>query len=58
MTTKYSFDNLVNDPKIRAAFMRDYDNLISGLKKHGFSAVALKHARNKQRIAAEIALLD
>lgn len=58
MQTNYTLDNLINNRKIRANFMRDYDKLIRGLKKHGFNASAMKHARNKQRIADEIALLD
>ena len=58
MTTRYTFENLVNDVSIRAAFFRDYDKLIKGLKENGFSAVAIKHARNTLRIADELALLD
>jgi hypothetical protein len=58
LKTKYTFDNLVNNQNTRAEFMRDYDKLIQGLKKHGYAGIALKHAHNKKRIAEELALLD
>lgn len=58
MLTTYSFESLVNNPNIRGKFMRDYSRLIRGLMKHGFTESAMKHARNKERIETEIALLD
>jgi hypothetical protein len=58
MSTTYSFERLANDHIVRARFFKDYDRLIQGLKKHGYAAVAAKHARNKKRIEQELVLLD
>lgn len=58
MHKKYTFENLINSTRIRAEFFRVYSALIRELKKQGHNAAAIKHARNKQRIEAEIALLD
>lgn len=58
MHKKYTFENLINSIRIRADFFRDYSALIKELRKQGHNAAAIKHARNKQRIEAELALLD
>ncbi|MCQ1773859.1 hypothetical protein NOI24_21325 [Neorhizobium galegae] len=58
MKTKYTFDNLAKNKEIRAAYMRDYEKLIRSLKDFGYTKAALHHARNKQRIAEELTLLD
>ncbi|MEB2843783.1 hypothetical protein [Endobacterium cereale] len=58
MQTKYTFANLVNDQTIRASFFRDYDKLITNLKALGYYSVAIKHAKNKKRIAAELEEID
>ncbi|KQS73016.1 hypothetical protein ASG39_04675 [Rhizobium sp. Leaf371] len=58
METKYTLDNLLNDKTTREAFFKAYGKLIKALKKHGYNAAAMTHARNRKRIQDEIALLD
>lgn len=58
MKSKYTFDNLVENTRIRADFFRDYDKLIRALKANGHNATALKHAKKKREIAESIALLE
>jgi hypothetical protein len=58
MKSKYTFDNLVENTRIRADFFRDYEKLIKLLRRDGHNSIALKHAQNKRRIAEAIALLD
>lgn len=58
MKQKYTFDNLVNNKKIREDFFRAYDKLIKLLRRDGHNSVALKHAKKKKEIAEAIALLD
>jgi hypothetical protein len=57
METKYTIENLANSKATRDAYFRDYQKLINGLKKHGFISVAVQHARIKQRVAEELALI-
>lgn len=58
MHKEYKLENLINSTRIREDFFRDYGALIKELRKQGHNAAAIKHARNKQRIEAELALLD
>ncbi len=57
MDSKYTIENLANSKATRDAYFRDYDKLIKGLKKHGFITVAIQHARIRQRVAEELALI-
>lgn len=58
MKSKYTFDNLVENKRIRADFYRLIDKLIRALKANGDNVTALKHAQTKRRIAEAVSLLD
>ncbi|MBB6301679.1 hypothetical protein GGE67_002294 [Rhizobium leucaenae] len=43
---------------LREEFFYQYKRLIAGLKKYGYLEAATIHAKNRQRLVAELSLLD
>ena len=53
-----TLETLVYDKTARDKFFYEYDRLIGWCKEFGYFEAALDHKRNRQRIWAEVALID
>ncbi|WP_153366805.1 hypothetical protein [Agrobacterium rosae] len=54
---EFTFENIIKHSEVRDEYFHQYDRLIGELKTKGYYDAAIIHARNKNRIYAEIALL-
>ncbi|WP_132281522.1 hypothetical protein [Neorhizobium sp. JUb45] len=54
----FTYDELAVDPAKRKIFLDAYAELIKACKKYGFTEAAKAHARNRKRLADDLALID
>ncbi len=55
---EYTYEDLVMSKPLREDFFHQIKRLIDGLKKYGCLEAAAIHAKNRQRLMAELSLLD
>lgn len=55
---EFTYENLINDTKIRENFFRIYDDMISQLRRANYLESAAKHAKNRKRIFEEVSIFD
>jgi hypothetical protein len=55
---EFTYENLIENLKIRTEFLRIYDDMIGNLKRSGYIESAAKHAKNRKRIFEEVSIFD
>jgi hypothetical protein len=54
----FTYENLINDQKMRRSFFRIYDSMINELRRSNYLECAAKHAKNRKRIFEEVSIFD